>query len=48
MMKGSHYSAEKAELAQTRTLEDLQQSSASKNGDGLEVLETREWLDSLD
>ncbi len=48
MMKGSHYSAEKAELAQTPTLEDLQKSSASKNGDGLEVLETREWLDSLD
>ncbi len=48
MMKGSHYSAEKAELAQTPTLEDRQKSSASKNGDGLEVLETREWLDSLD
>src|SRR6266496_5106764 len=48
MMKGSHYSEEKAELAQTPTLEDRQKSSASKNGDGLEVLETREWLDSLD
>jgi len=35
-------------LAQT-TLEDRQQqAAASRNGDGLEVLETREWLDSLD
>src|SRR5260221_12717443 len=47
MMRSSHYSAEKAELAQTPTLED-QKASASRNGDGLEVLETREWLDSLD
>ena len=35
-------------MAQT-TLEDRQQqAAASRNGDGLEVLETREWLDSLD
>jgi pyruvate dehydrogenase E1 component len=35
-------------LSQT-TLEDRQQqAAASRNGDGLEVLETREWLDSLD
>ncbi|HEX6897762.1 MAG TPA: pyruvate dehydrogenase (acetyl-transferring), homodimeric type, partial [Bryobacteraceae bacterium] len=30
------------------TLEQRQQASASRNGDGLEVLETREWIDSLD
>src|SRR5258708_35335433 len=47
MMRSSHYSAEKAELAQTPTIDD-QKDSASRNGDGLEVLETREWLDSLD
>ena len=35
-------------MSQT-TLEDRQQqAAASRNGDGLEVLETREWLDSLD
>jgi pyruvate dehydrogenase E1 component len=37
-------------LAQTPVLSEPQQSVAavSRNNDGLEVLETREWLDSLD
>jgi pyruvate dehydrogenase E1 component len=38
-------------LAQTPVLEELQQrpqAAQSNNNDGLEVLETREWLDSLD
>ena len=37
-------------MAQTPVLEEAQQSRANANGnnDGLEVLETREWLDSLD
>src|SRR6267378_622576 len=40
---------EKADLAQTPVLAEPQQASAaSRNNDGLEVLETREWLDSLD
>src|SRR5262249_13534374 len=42
-------SAETAALAQTPVLEDLRQRpQTSQNNDGLEVLETREWLDSLD
>src|SRR6201987_5328303 len=49
MMRGSHHSVEKAALAQTPVLEELHQKpQASQNNDGLEVLETREWLDSLD
>jgi pyruvate dehydrogenase E1 component len=48
MMESSHHSVEKADLAQTPVLAEPQQASASKNNDGLEVLETREWLDSLD
>jgi pyruvate dehydrogenase E1 component len=49
MMEGSHHSVEKADLAQTPVLAEPQQAStASRNNDGLEVLETREWLDSLD
>jgi pyruvate dehydrogenase E1 component len=41
---------EKSELAQTPVLSEPQQAAAaaSRNNDGLEVLETREWLDSLD
>src|SRR5438445_7835270 len=40
---------EKADLAQTPVLQEPQQTAAaSRNNDGLEVLETREWLDSLD
>jgi pyruvate dehydrogenase E1 component len=41
---------EKPELAQTPVLSEPQQAAAaaSRNNDGLEVLETREWLDSLD
>src|ERR1700745_561950 len=40
---------EKSELAQTPVLAEPQQTAAgSRNNDGLEVLETREWLDSLD
>ena len=40
---------EKADLAETRVLAEPQQpSQAARNNDGLEVLETREWLDSLD
>jgi pyruvate dehydrogenase E1 component len=44
---------EKSELAQTPVLSEHQQTqTTSRNGnnsnDGLEVLETREWLDSLD
>ena len=36
-------------MAQTPLIEELQKATAeSRNGDGLEVLETREWLDSLD
>ena len=37
-------------MSQPPALEELQQARASSNGnnDGLEVLETREWLDSLD
>jgi len=37
-------------LAQTPVLSEVQQAAAtaSRNNDGLEVLETREWLDSLD
>jgi len=37
-------------LAQTPVLSEPQQAAAaaSRNNDGLEVLETREWLDSLD
>ncbi|PYV77720.1 MAG: pyruvate dehydrogenase (acetyl-transferring), homodimeric type [Acidobacteria bacterium] len=36
-------------MAQTPVLEELQQTAqTSRNNDGLEVLETREWLDSLD
>src|SRR2546422_11120253 len=42
-------SVEKADLAQTPVLAEPQQPSAtSRNNDGLEMLETREWLDSLD
>src|SRR5438309_8909823 len=42
-------SVEKADLAQTPVLQEPQQTAAaSRNNDGLEVLETREWLDSLD
>src|SRR5579864_5063074 len=43
-------SVEKSELAQTPVVSEVQQASAaaSRNNDGLEVLETREWLDSLD
>src|SRR5207245_8743662 len=42
-------SVEKADLAQTPVLAEPQQpSAASRNNDGLEMLETREWLDSLD
>src|ERR1043165_6675788 len=51
MMRSSHHSAEIAALAQTPVLEELQQkpqASQNNNNDGLEVLETREWLDSLD
>src|ERR1700751_2630716 len=49
MMRGSHHSVEKAALAQTPVLEELHQKpQASQNNDVLEVLETREWLDSLD
>src|SRR5581483_6223753 len=50
MMKSSHQNRERADLAQTSELADQQRaaSTASRNGDGLEVLETREWLDSLD
>src|SRR5438445_1404236 len=40
---------EKADLAQTPVLQEPQQTAqTSRNNDGLEVLETREWLDSLD
>src|SRR5258708_6333761 len=40
---------EKADLAQTPVLAEPQQpAAASRNNDGLEMLETREWLDSLD
>jgi pyruvate dehydrogenase E1 component len=43
---------EKSELAQTPVLAEPQQpptaSRNNNNNDGLEVLETREWLDSLD
>ena len=36
-------------MAQTPVLAEPQQTTAgSRNNDGLEVLETREWLDSLD
>jgi pyruvate dehydrogenase E1 component len=36
-------------LAQTPLVEELQKATTeSRNGDGLEMLETREWLDSLD
>ena len=36
-------------MAQTPVLQEPQQTAAaSRNNDGLEVLETREWLDSLD
>jgi len=36
-------------LAQTPFVEALQKATTeSRNGDGMEVLETREWLDSLD
>jgi pyruvate dehydrogenase E1 component len=51
MMKGSHpNAAEKPDLSQPPVSEELQQARANSNGnnDGLEVLETREWLDSLD
>ena len=49
MMRSSHHSAETAALAQTPVLEELQQRlETPQNNDGLEVLETREWLDSLD
>src|SRR5207253_5802543 len=42
-------SVENADLAQTPVLAEPQQPSAtSRNNDGLEMLETREWLDSLD
>src|SRR5438445_1020374 len=42
-------SVEKADLAQTPVLAEAQQpAAASRNNDGLEMLETREWLDSLD
>src|SRR5690349_24540758 len=40
---------EKSELAQTPVLAEPQPTTAgSRNNDGPEVLETREWLDSLD
>src|SRR2546422_7178616 len=42
-------SLEKPDLAQTPVLAEPQQAAeATRNNDGLEVLETREWLDSLD
>jgi len=40
---------EKADLAQTPVIPEPQPASATpRNNDGLEVLETREWMDSLD
>src|SRR6185312_20530 len=49
------HNVEKSELAQTPVLAEPQQSATASrnnnnnnNNDGLEVLETREWLDSLD
>src|SRR6185312_6781413 len=48
------HNVEKSELAQTPVLAEPQQpptasrNNNNNNNDGLEVLETREWLDSLD